>query len=194
MPLHQRGCGLCNYAGMSTLISDHYEIRQGGVWTEVERPALPDFNEMDDETIDHILTEHARHPLHLDQDYGVYAVLANVRNSICVEPIAFPRGLPDDLSASVRERHAYETSSRVTQGHHHESWFSLHELQSFDWDQPLRDLNLTADGSRRREEDGLVIYRDVVRSAELLTRILPFLRAQVADPRDVRMVFWFDYD
>ncbi len=81
----------------------------------------------------------------------------------------------------------------MTQGHHHESWFSLHELQSFDWNQPLRDLNLTADGARRREAEGLVTYRDVVRRAELLTRILPFLQAQVADPRDVRLVFWFDY-
>ncbi len=178
---------------MSTLISEHYEIREDGVWTEVERPALPNFNEMDDATIERILTENAGHPLHLDQDYGVYAVLANVRNYICVEPIAFPRGLPDDLSASVRERHACETASRVTQGHHHESWFSLHELQSFDWNQPLRDLNLTADGARRREAEGLVTYRDVVRRAELLTRILPFLQAQVADPRDVRLVFWFDY-
>lgn len=72
----------------------------------------------------------------LDRNYGLFAILADVRNGAGfagvdtgdpIEPIDMPRGWPDDLSAE-------SVQYVVPCLEHTPTWFSLEELQRFDWD------------------------------------------------------------
>jgi len=69
------------------------------------------------------------HPLYLRRNYGMFSILAGVRNAIDCEPIAHPRGLPEDASYNVRK----EDKVWEHDGHTH-SWFTLDELEAFNWD------------------------------------------------------------
>lgn len=64
-------------------------------------------------------------------NYRLFAVLADVRNSDDVKPIAPPRGVPQDASTIVQELvHDYAD--------HSHSWFTLRELLDFGWMRPHR--------------------------------------------------------
>ena len=89
----------------------------------------------------HIATE-MRHNgrwrrVRLDQEYDgrnyrLFAMLADVRNSYGIAPIAEPRGLPDDIS------HDLEDGENFWLGDHSYSWLTLRELGSYHWLRPLR--------------------------------------------------------
>ena len=63
------------------------------------------------------------------RNYSLFSVLAGARNYDDVQPIDAPRGLPADVTAPVKA----ESDMWGIDGHSH-SWFTLHELQNFDWD------------------------------------------------------------
>lgn len=168
-------------------IHEYYEIRRNGVWEPADLHPVPDTSGMSLEEEDRIFEAHWGHPLDLDRDYDLFALLAGVRNSIEIEPITTPRGLPDDLSAALQ---AIWTEVEVWC--HHPSWLTLDELLRFDWDQPLRDLDLSEVGVKRRLDREVRTYRDLGQATGLLSRVVPYLQTQVADPADLRLVFWFD--
>lgn len=62
------------------------------------------------------------------RNYHLFALLANVRNNGGVTSISEPRGLPADVSDEVKAKR----DDWGEDGHSH-SWFSLTELESFDW-------------------------------------------------------------
>ncbi len=70
------------------------------------------------------------------RNYSLFGLLANVRNgygcagcdtSDSIEPISFPKGLPDNLSNSVKK----ESESWGYDGHSH-SWLTLKEILEYD--------------------------------------------------------------
>ena len=65
--------------------------------------------------------------------YAIFAILAGVRNYYHgITPISPPRGLPDDVSTIVLA----ESENWGMDGHSH-SYFTLEELEDFDWDQTV---------------------------------------------------------
>lgn len=104
-------------------------------------------------------TGRRREQFYHQRNYGVFAILADVRNPRETDvgdggegfiPISEPRGLPDDLSPELR---AYATrgeeddptgedddyAQRVDLGEHSQSWLLLSEVLDFDWDRVTID-------------------------------------------------------
>ena len=80
------------------------------------------------------------------RNYYLFAILADVRNNGCFEPIDYPRGFPKDFIDSditvdtqyldkpeYREDFTSELSF-ASRCDHSQSWFTLQELLDFDWD------------------------------------------------------------
>jgi hypothetical protein len=63
------------------------------------------------------------------RNYYLFSILADVRNSGDVEPIDYPRGVPEDASSGYR----YSVDRWEGDGHSH-SYFTLAELLDVDWD------------------------------------------------------------
>lgn len=71
------------------------------------------------------------------RDYGLFSILANVRNELHASghglrfnPISEPRGLPHDVSVSVKHK-----SEKWGCDAHSHSYLSLKELRDYDWEQ-----------------------------------------------------------
>lgn len=62
------------------------------------------------------------------RNYYLFSILADVRNDGSVEPIDYPRGIPEDCSSG----YAYITRQWDGDGHSH-SYFTLKELLEVDW-------------------------------------------------------------
>jgi hypothetical protein len=108
------------------------------------------------------------------RNYYLFAFLANVRNHyIYVDPISKPRGLPDDVTADVKQL----SDSYGEDGHSH-SWLTLAELIEFDY-------------SRKVNSDGDCIntYEDVL--GIWWFQLLTYLN-ETFGVDNVRLVFWFD--
>jgi len=71
-------------------------------------------------------------PYHLeyysDRNYYLFAILADVRNGDGVEPINYPKGIPDDASSG----YLYKCDQWDGDAHSH-SFFTLEELLNVDW-------------------------------------------------------------
>lgn len=68
------------------------------------------------------------------RNYNVFAFLAGVRRSeLDVVPISEPRGLPDDVSTSIRLEF-----ERWSGDIHSVSWLMIDELLSFDYDAAMK--------------------------------------------------------
>ncbi|MCB9602206.1 MAG: hypothetical protein H6721_15675 [Sandaracinus sp.] len=74
------------------------------------------------------------------RNYGLFAILAGVRNGLGLDPIVAPRGLPDDASNETR----WSIASLL--GHeddcHDHSWLTLEEILAFDWTREVRRVCL----------------------------------------------------
>jgi hypothetical protein len=82
--------------------------------------------------------EHIPRDLDPGRNYGLFAILAGVRNGCGTAgakigepttPISEPRGIPEDASPAYREI----AEQWGSDGHSH-SWLTLAELQRYDWD------------------------------------------------------------
>lgn len=60
------------------------------------------------------------------RNYSLFAILAGVRNGCDFQPIAEPRGVPEDASAYTKD---------WLEDYHTPSWLTLAEILDFDWDQ-----------------------------------------------------------
>lgn len=68
--------------------------------------------------------------LYSDRNYNLFSILADVRNGNGIEPIDYPRGIPNDASTGyLFVCHQWEDD-----GHSH-SYFTLDELLKVDWSQ-----------------------------------------------------------
>ncbi|MCP4215043.1 MAG: hypothetical protein GY765_10315 [bacterium] len=71
-------------------------------------------------------SEFERQEIYHGRDYGLFAILADVRNRDGVTPIASPRGLPSNVSKQTKK----ESDSWGEDGHSH-SYFLLSELEQY---------------------------------------------------------------
>lgn len=119
------------------------------------------------------------------RSYGVFAFLAGVRNYSAVTPIAPPRGLPEDISNSVKADYDSWNSDA-----HTPSWLTVKELSDFDYDQRMEDRRCMRgnDGGCTCDpgEGILTTYREFFGDGFLLE--IQRLGAVGAE----RIVFWFD--
>lgn len=156
---------------MGTDIFTNFEIRFSGAWVRMKLEPYVDGDTASPEEMTAALT----HPLDLGRNYEMFAILAGIRNRDGVQPIAEPRGLPGDVSSAVRTY--WEHCGDSAQG---TAWFLLSELLDFNWEKPFPQPN------RYR-------HHTYGEAAEPLVSVaLPFLQSLVDDPRNLRMVFWFD--
>lgn len=108
--------------------------------------------------------------------YTRFAFLAGVRNWANIVPLSSPRGLPYDVSATVRQ----QSDDWDIDGHSH-SWLTVNELLTFDYDQPLyfgehgRDRRCTESTYRELLDDH---FLQELRDIQALGA--------------TRLVFWFD--
>ncbi len=128
-----------------------------------------------------------------DRNYSLFAFLANVRNYDCCEPIAQPRGIPDDVSDYVNEEH----QTWLFDGHS-ASHLTLRELLEFDYDKTFWNRRVdkqigpnhwTGAGLAEEGEGQVISYRENL--GENFFADLKHL-ATLGEPDDVRIVFWFD--
>lgn len=144
------------------------EVRKEGKWTAVTSDVFP-LNEWDRE---YYKKDFGKTPFHW-RSYSMFAFLAGVRkNYNNCEPLAEPKGMPDDASDVARELEEYWG----IEGHSH-SYLTLKELLEFDYDKTLEG------------EGEIVTYREEL--GPLFFEHLEALKT-LGDPEDVRVVFLFD--
>lgn len=82
------------------------------------------------------------------RSYGVFGFLADVRNYSEVAPISEPRGYPEDFKGDLDG------------AEHSESWLSVAELESFDYDIALRDTR-SGEHTTLRDFLGVGFFADI---------------------------------
>ena len=122
-----------------------------------------------------------------DRNYGLFAVLANVRNYDYVEYIDDPRGIPENASDYVKE--AFD---RWKFDAHSASYFTLKELIDYDEENEPRYDSIWSDA--RILED---LINNLKRRANELDVIWDFMWDSKTDEGyklsdRIRIVFWFD--
>lgn len=125
------------------------------------------------------------------RDYGAFGFLADVRNYSRVPPLTEARGMPDDVSASLR------AEADDADWHSH-SWLTVAELAGFDYTQTFEDRRVTEEvapncfnGAALAKPGGgeVTTFRDFL--GEHFFMDLATLSAMDA-VRPTRVVFWFD--
>ena len=96
-----------------------------------------------------------------------------MRNEFDLDPIDFPRGIPDDLSSGYK----YITNRWDGDGHSH-SYFTLHELLNVDW-------------SKYEKSDSPAFSNRVGWLDEFMETIEQ-MKSIDPDPKNVRCCFFFD--
>lgn len=128
--------------------------------------------------------------------YGVFSFLGCTdRNYGRITPLATPRGLPDDLSVSVRARYEDDNEQWYL---HSTSWLTVQELLSIDYNQIIEDRRCTKQlgpkyftGAATCEvgEGTKMPLREYLGQSFMAD--LEILKA-LGPPELVRVVFWFD--
>lgn len=112
----------------------YVERREGADWVTADRWKRDKYEEASDR-----LTVNCEDRFYSERNYGLFAILADVRNGRGFagiktgegfNPMSDPRGLPDDCSLEVRG----ESDGWGEDGHSH-SWFTVSELMVYDWTQ-----------------------------------------------------------
>jgi hypothetical protein len=125
-----------------------------------------------------------------DRRYGTFGFLAGVRNYSGIQPIAEPRGIPEDISSDVATDYndwGFDA--------HSASWLSVDELVPYNYDQTIEDRRMTRqiapnlwDGGCTAEpgEGKATTLREFL--GEGFFEDIEKLKSSGAD----RIVFWFD--
>lgn len=126
------------------------------------------------------------------RNYNLFSILAGVRNGIGIEPISKPRGVPDDISPEVSG-----CLKRIASDGHSYSYFTLKELLDFDWNRVYDDGTNWEDNAIQRvkkrlklEPDDVITYKDL--AGDFYDVTLMRLTLLDENPKNVRIVFWFD--
>jgi hypothetical protein len=99
------------------------------------------------------------------RNYDLFALLADVRNYDEIDPIDYPRGLPDDVSDKIAEI----SNDYGADGHSH-SWYLLSELIEY-------------------AKDNLHVAKEL---DDFFENTIENLKKLSDNPDDVRVIFWFD--
>lgn len=94
----------------------------------IEKWATADYYRKNRYYIDYPEEEKQYEVVHIydDRNYGLFSILAGVRNYSDNEPISQPKGLPEDCCDEIRK----ESDYYGIDGHSH-SWFTLKELKDY---------------------------------------------------------------
>ena len=125
------------------------------------------------------------------RSYGMFGFLADVRNYSRVPPIAPTRGLPEDLSGSVKN--AY--SAWGEGGVHGMSWLSVDELEAFNYDHAFENRRTTAQIAPGYFSGAVVVesgHGKHVTFREFLGEGFFDEIKRLRDAGAERIVFWFD--
>lgn len=167
------------------------EVRRNQEWQCVTEDIFP----LDDDDQRHYQRTHGS-VCFPTRSYRVFGFLADVRNYSAIPPLSPPKGVPADLSRSVRQ-----TATRYDSGCHSASWLTLAELLTPDYDADVWNRRYTRqqgpnffNGAATAElHETHLGTREPLRAflgAEFMTH-LDVLKTLGAPP-DVRVVFWFD--
>lgn len=124
------------------------------------------------------------------RDYGMFGLLAGVRNYSDIKPLSELKGIPKDVSRDVREE--YDDWGMDA---HSASWLYIDELVEFKYDEQMEDRRITmkmpngvVSGAETATPGGgeLMTYRKFL--GEAFFADLSRLEECGAD----RIVFWFD--
>lgn len=149
---------------MGCNIHSHAERRVGGKWEKVYGAfTLDDFDK------EYYGREKGDSPFDW-RSYAMFGFLAGVRSHWC-DPIIEPRGFPSDACDEVREN--YEGWYGFA---HTPSFLTAKELLEFNYDKPIFE------GYKETYRDNL---------SEMFFVHIEDL-SKLGDPKDVRVVFWFD--
>ena len=164
------------------------EVRRDGKWERVSGIFPADEHERK-----YYNTDFMDQPFR-NRSYDLFGFLAGVRNYSAIPPLSAPRGLPDDLSEGVKE---YTTEELWD--YHSPSWFLLDELLTFNYSQSVEDRRYSAQAGPRSWNNGataepgaeeMTTYQKCL-PEEYFTS-LAVLKDVVDNPKDTRIVFWFD--
>jgi len=117
-----------------------------GSWEQIT-DFVSDYYDPDNDYFQGDSFAHADCPLD-GRNYSVFAVMADVRNGLgfagcdtgdAIEPIAMPKGLPDDCCAEIRK----ESDEWDCDGHSH-SHLSVAEIMAYDPDTPLNKRGIVS--------------------------------------------------
>ena len=127
------------------------------------------------------------------QSYGLFGWLADVRNYSRVSPLSEPKGLPFDVSETVRSASGIDDDLN----YYSHSWFTLEELLNVDYDCVVWDRRILKEVSPGHWNGAVLAMEGEGRYLtlrEFLSHsyfdILDRLRG-IGEPDCVRVVFWF---
>lgn len=145
------------------------------------------------------------------RNYLLFSILAGVRNHYGITPISAPKGLPEDVSEVIKAAYKYMKKEL-----HSASHLTLEELMAYDWDTVFEREHIV-----KNELDALTQFREkVVRMEDSREGLIAIVETPVrkhvesflevietmkqnlyinkdfpednVEPKDIRMVFWFD--
>lgn len=124
--------------------------------------------------------EYWRVSAYIGRNYTLFALLADVRNYDDIEPIDYPRGVPDDCSkACQKELDAWGVDS------HSHSYFTLTELLDYFETQEQNKLK----NAILNQPSYHHLLTPLIKNLEFIAKDA---RYEVASDNDIRVVFWFD--
>jgi hypothetical protein len=134
------------------------------------------------------------------RNYDLFAILADVRNGYGFagsytgegfKPISEPKDIPSDVSVEVEKA----SENYGIDGHSH-SWFTVKELNDYDWEQETVTLRagwyeMRTPLEELKQNTETALYKDCV--GNFYTETIPKLKELAGnDLESVRIVFWFD--
>ena len=121
---------------------------------------------------------HYYSPVKIERNYEIFAKMAGVRNNGDIEPIAMPRGIPDDISLITRMNYEQLGSD----GHSY-SWLDVDELIEL---KEFYKSTLSIGPLSQCPFLGVWVFRNEIDDYKKYPDEFP---PEVAD---IRLVFWFD--
>lgn len=122
----------------------HYELKTDTGWSPIDWKEPHRTGKYDDGSEKLDWGTYFKDPLYVGRNYDLFAILANVRNGVGFagiptgtgfNPIAMPRGLPDDVSPAVKA----ESDKWGVDGHGHQ-WLTLAEAMDYNYEQQTGQL------------------------------------------------------
>ena len=161
----------------------YVEVYENDKWSKVGAvfPVGDDASWLGEENIDR--------PIYWAQ-YGLFAFLAGVRNISGVEPLAYPKGIPADISSAVLDIY-----NEWGDNAHSMSWLTLKELLGVDYNTAFTDKTEFKEVMPGIWSWGVGIAGDETTLRDFLGiryfNMLEMLQS-LGDQDKVRLVFWFD--
>ncbi len=163
-------------------IHTRIEVRRNGQWTEDGPVYLYHWHTEPGEVPD-IPTK--RGILEQGRSYRQFGVLADVRNYSKVGPLLPRRGIPEDSQDAI---------NWYGDGVYHSgTWYTLHELLTFNWEATCEDRRGLND--QDEERGPVTTYREFLRGNQFfedIETLRVWAEQNCIEPEDVRIIIAFD--